>query len=236
MARNHGSATRVIVNNLHVSGQVSGWRFEHSRNYADVTNLLSTGEQFQPGQLAGSLGVSGYFEPTTGDIVTTLDTAAAAAGGLLVTAFPVTPAIGSLAFIGSGNVSARTYPAAVKDVVKVDITGTPDDGVDLGVTVHVLGAETASSNSTSVDNAAGSTGGAVASLHVTAFSGFTNIVAKVQHSTDNISFFDLITFSTVTATTWERQKVTGTVNRYLRSLWTVTGAGSCTFAVACARR
>jgi hypothetical protein len=236
MARNHGKDTRIIVNSVHLSGQVSGWRFEHSRLYADVTNLLSVGEQFQPGQMAGSLGLSGFFEPTAGDIVTTLDTAAAAAGGLLVTAFPVTPAIGSLAFIGGGNVSARGYPAAVKDVVKVELTGTPDDGVDLGVTVHVLGAETATSNSTSVDNTLSSAGGAVASLHVTAYTGLTNIVCKVQHSTDNISFFDLITFSTVTATTWERQKITGTVNRYLRSLWTVTGVGSCTFAMACARR
>jgi hypothetical protein len=229
-------ATRVLVNNAHLSGSLAGWRFEHRRLLSDNTNLLSTGEQFRPGQLSGSLGLSGQFDTAVGDIQTTMDTARTTAGGLLVTAFAETPAIGSWAFIGEGNVSALDYPAPVKDLVKVDVTGTPNDGIDMGVTLHVLGAETASSNSTSVDNSAASSNGAIASLHVTAYSGLTNIVIKVQHSTDNSVWNDLITFTTVTATTWQRSTVSGTVNRYLRSLWTVSGSGSCTFAVACARR
>ena len=236
MARSHGSATRVIVNNAHLSGSLAGWRFEHRRLMADNTNLLSTGEQWKPGQLAGSLGLTGFFDAAVGDITDTLQTAATTTDGLLVTAFAETPAIGSWAFIGAGNVSARDYPAPVKDLVKIQVTGTPNDGIDMGVTLHVLGAETASTNSTSVDNAAASSNGAVASLHVTAYSGLTNIVIKSQHSTDNSAWSDLMTFTTVTGTTWERKTVTGTVNRYTRSLWTVSGSGSCTFAMVLARR
>lgn len=236
MSRVHGSASRVLVNSAHLSGSIAGWRFEHKRLYADASNLLSMGEQWHPGQLSGTFGISGHFNAAAADITTTLDTARTTAAGLLVTAFAETPAIGSWAFIGEGNVSALDYPAPVKDLVKVELTGTPNDGVDMAQTLHVLGAETASSNSTSVDNTASSANGAVASLHVTAFSGLTNIIVKVQHSTDNSVWNDLITFTTVTALTWERKTVTGTVNRYLRSLWTVSGTGSCTFAVACARR
>lgn len=236
MGRVHGSSTRVIVNSAHLSGSIAGWNFQHRRLYADNTNLLSTGDQWRPGQLSGSLGISGFFDAAVGDIQATLDTARTTAGGLLTTAFAETPAIGSWAFIGEGNVSALNYPAPVKDLVRVELEGTPNDGVDMAQTLHVLGAETTSSNSTSVDNTAGTTNGAVASLHVTAYSGLTNIVIKCQHSTDNSAWSDLITFTTVTGTTWERKTVTGTVNRYLRSLWTVSGSGSCTFAVACARR
>lgn len=236
MTRSHGKDTRVLVNAAHLSGSISGWRYEHRRNYGTVTNLLSGGDQWHPGQLAGSCGINGFFDSAAGDITAVIDTAAAAQGGLQITAFPETPAVGSLVFFSEGNVSARDVPAAVKDMVKLNITGTPNDGVDLGYTLHVLGAETADGNGTGVDNLASSAGGAVAVVHVTAFSGLTNIVLKVQHSTDNSAWSDLITFTTVTGTTWQRSTATGTVNRYLRAFWDVTGTGSATFAMAAARR
>lgn len=235
MSRVHSKATRVLVNSSHLSGDVMSWRFEHRRNYAEVTNLLSGGTESIPGLLAGSVAVRGNFNSGAGNISTVLDTATAATDGLLTTFLEGTT-IGNLAFIAQGNVSARDVPAQVKDAVRVNIDGTPNDGVDIGVLLHALGAETADGQGSSVDNAASSAGGAVASLHVTAFSGLTDIVIKVQHSTDNSAWSDLITFTTVTATTWQRSTASGTINRYLRAWWDVTGTGSCTFAVACARR
>lgn len=236
MARSHGKQTRVLVNAASLSGSVSGWRWDHKRPLSDVSVLTSDGDQFIPGQLGGALALSGVFDSAAGDIVATLQTAATTDGGFLMTAFAETPAIGSLAGFGEGNISARDYPAAVKDAVRVTIEGTPNDGVDMGVTLHVLGAETADGNSTNVDNAASSAGGAVAVLHVTAFTGFSQAVFKVQHSPDNSSWSDLITFTTVTGTTWERKTATGTVNRHLRGFWDMTGTGSTTFAMVCARR
>lgn len=237
MSRSHGIQTRVIVNAASLSGSVTGWRFDHRRSLqADVTVLTSTGDQFLPGQLSGGLAIGGVFDSAVGDIVSTLDTAAATTDGLLTTMFPETPAVGSFAFIGAGNVSARDYPAPVKDAVRVSLEATPNDGVDMGVTLHVLAAETADGNGTGVDNAASSANGGVASLHVTAYTGFTSVLFKVQHSTDNSSWSDLISFTSVTAATWERKTVTGTVNRYVRAFWDVTGSGSATFAMAFARR
>lgn len=235
--RSHGKDTRVLVNAAHLSGSISGWRFAHSRSLqADVSVLTSDGEQFLPGQLAGGVAISGVFDSAAGDIVATLQTAATTDAGLLTTMFPETPAVGSFAFIGEGNVSSRDYPSAVKDAVRITLEGTPNDGVDIGRTLHVLGAETADGNGTGVDNAASSANGGVASLHVTAYTGFTSVSFKVQHSTDNAAWSDLITFTSVTGTTWERKTVTGTVNRYVRAFWDVTGSGSVTFAMVLARR
>lgn len=236
MARSHGKQTRVLVNAAHLSGSIDGWRWQHRRLLSDVSVLTSNGEQFLPGQLGGSLAIRGVFDSAVGDIVATLQTAATTDGGLLTTMFPETPAVGSLASFGEGNVSERDYPAAVKDAVRVTLEGTPNDGVDMGVTLHVLGAETADGNSTNVDNGASTAGGAVGVVHVTAYTGFTSVSLRVQHSPDNSAWSDLITFTAVTGTTWQRSAVTGTVNRHLRAFWDVTGSGSLTFAMVCARR
>lgn len=106
--------------------------------------------------------------------------------------------------------------------------------VDHGLILHALTAETANMDTegaNSQDNGASSAAGGVGYLHVTAYSGFTNIIAKVRHSTDDVTYADLITFATVTATTSERKTVSGTVNRHTAMNLTVSGAGSATFMV-----
>lgn len=69
---------------------------------------------------------------------------------------------------------------------------------------------------------------------VSAYAGFTGVVGKIQHSVDNSVWVDLITFTNVTTGPLaERLTAAGTVNRYLRHVGTVTGAGSITpFSVA----
>lgn len=236
MARSHTRSSRVLVNSTHVSGDIKGWRFEHRRSYGEVTNLLSAGEQFIPGLLAGGIGLLGNFNGGAGNLTEVFDTAAATEGGILTTIAPEGLTVGTIAFIGEGNVSARSVDSAVKDAVGMSLEATPNDGVDIGVWLHALTARTADGNGTSADNTASSAGGAVGSLHVTAYTGFTSVVIKVQHSPDDAVWADLITYTTVTGTTWQRSTATGTVDRYTRVTWDVTGSGSITFAAALARR
>jgi hypothetical protein len=57
--------------------------------------------------------------------------------------------------------------------------------------------------------------------------GYTNLVVKIRHSTNNSSFTDLITFTAVTsAYTGQRVAVAGAVNRYLATSHACTGSGS----------
>lgn len=72
-----------------------------------------------------------------------------------------------------------------------------------------------------------------AALHVTAFSGFTDVVFKVQ-SDDGVgmaSATDRITFTTVTGTTSQFASVAGdfSTETHHRITYDVTGTGSCTF-------
>lgn len=75
-----------------------------------------------------------------------------------------------------------------------------------------------------------------AALHVTAYSGLTNVVFKIQ-SDDGSGMAtptDRITFATVTGTTSEFASVAGSFSSetHHRITWTLTGAGSVTFACA----
>ena len=76
-----------------------------------------------------------------------------------------------------------------------------------------------------------SNNGGVAYLSVSAFTGFTGVVVKVRGSADNITYTDLVTFTTVVgappdATAAQRVTVAGVIPRYLCVSGTVTGAGS----------
>jgi hypothetical protein len=115
-----------------------------------------------------------------------------------------------------------------------------DGGVDDGVILHT-GAETTSTvNSTSVDNGASSTNGAVANLHVVANTRTASSTYKVQHSSDNSTWVDLITFTAVAGTTKAKESkavTTNPVNRYLRAQATLGGTtNSATYTIAIARR
>ena len=126
----------------------------------------------------------------------------------------------------------------MSETVSLTVETTPNDGVDHGRVVHAHTAETATGNSTSVDNGASSTNGGVASLHVTAVTGTTpSLTVKVQHSSDNSTFVDLITFTAANAAGSQRRTVSGTVNRYVRETHTLSGTSpNFTYAAAFARR
>lgn len=82
-------------------------------------------------------------------------------------------------------------------------------------------------------------GGGVGYQQITAGSGFTNFVGKIQHSVDASTWADLITFADTTTDYNNAQRIatattTTTVRRYLAFVGNVTGSGSLTvFAGFC---
>lgn len=232
----HSRQSRVLVNSAHVSGRVTGFTLTHQRALSEITNLLSAGEQFIPGLLSGTAQVDGLFDTSAGTLRDVIDQATVVDDGLLSTVAPAGLAVGSLAFVCAGNVSARTVTSSVKDATTFGFTGTANDGVDLGVILHDLTARTANGDGTAVDNGSATQGGAVASLHVVAYSGFDEVEIAVEDSDDGDVWANLLTFASVDGVTSEKARVPGSVERHTRVTWDVTGSGSITFVVALARR
>lgn len=147
-------------------------------------------------------------------------------------------AASATAWMLNGNQSSANITSAASEVVGVSVSIQADGGVDWGVVIGAETAVTVDANSTGIDNGALTSNGGVAHLHVSAFSGLTNDVILLEHSTNNSVWATLGTFATVTGVGSERLVIAPgtTVNRYLRINDNVTGTGSVTRLVAFARR
>lgn len=136
------------------------------------------------------------------------------------------------AFIGFQGVYQATYErvAARGALTKANVTYRGTGQVDEGKILLVHGTvSTSSANGTALDNGASSAGGGVGYLQVSALTlgGYDDVVFKIQHSSDNSTYADLITFTAVTAApNAQRGTSAATVNRYTRYTHAYTGAGS----------
>jgi hypothetical protein len=228
----HSKDSRVFANERHVSAQLTGWSVRHARQYGEATTIVDTGAKFIPGIMSGGLGLSGLF-----DSAQFLESEASAAmgavdNGLLLTVCPYTTALGARAMFCTADPESVAVDAALASTVTLAVETVADTMVDMGVVLHDHAARTTDGDGTSVNRLASSANGAAASLHLTAYSGLTNIIVKIQDSPDNSAWSDLITFSTATGVTSQFSTVAGTVDQYVRASWDVTGTGSATFLVA----
>ena len=121
--------------------------------------------------------------------------------------------------------------AALGDLQKADVTYAMTGTRSAGAIIEKLVTKTDSwdTTSTPVDNSASSSAGGVGFIQCTAASGFSGFVGKVRHSSDDVTYSDLLSFTdNVTAPFAERVSVSGTVNRYLSFTGIITGSGSIT--------
>ena len=229
-----GSGARILLGDFSLSPKLNDAKHPYTVEMLDTTTFGSAGsKEFIPGIDTSTFTAAGFV-----DLATFTDQTAwkGQTADTPLTYFPFGDTVGNQADIMNSQQSKLEIGTPVLGVVNFNFDAQTDGATDFGVSLHALGAETANSTGTIHDNTGSSANGAAASLHVTAFSGFTNIAIKITHSATSFTPVDLITFTTVTGVTSQLSTVAGTVNRYTRVEWTVSGSGSCTFAVAFARR
>lgn len=239
MAKQSGLGSALLVGGNDLSGDISSLdTISAPMAVLDVTAINQSAPHRLGGLRSGDLQFTSWFDPALGAEHAVLST-------LPTSDVTCTAVIGPAPFTVGG-------PAACLTGKQLNYDGTRGADGSLSFKVEVqsdgsglewgelltagLRTDTAATNGTGKDETAGTTFGAQAYLQLTGLTG-TDVTVKVQHSTDNSTYTDLVTFAQVTtAPSAQRVAVTGTVNRYVRvSTVTTGGFTSATFAVVFVR-
>ncbi len=243
MARMHGKDVRVYLGIRDVSADLASVDITANADTHDVTTFGASFLAYDPGLGSWEAALEGFYQTNSGGSVTSIERQFEAmlgsntAGASVLSVYDDdADAVGDAGILCSEAIlTNHGQPISVADVVKITgaLQGNGRAGL-AGRLLHVLGADSTSTNGASVDNAASSANGGRANLHVTAATG-TGGTIKVQHSSDNSVWVDLVTFTASTAASCQTSTVTGTVNRYLRCASTINGSSSLTFVAGFAR-
>lgn len=244
MAFIHGKSTGVLINSADFTAYLNEASSSGEIDASETTTFGQGSKTYIVGIADGKITLGGLFDGGTNaadQLAATMRANAISTGtDVIVTHAPEGNQFGKRAMIAQGVLTSYELSGAVADVNEAKYELQTDGGLDSGL---ILAAATSVStatttNGTAVDNTASSATGAVAVLHVTANANAGATTFKVQHSVDNSVWVDLITFTSVSASTtsFQRGTATGTVNRYLRAQATTAGAGTITYTIAAARR
>lgn len=228
-----GYKARLLIGDFNLAAQARDISAPWSQEMLDETVFTTApAKSFVPGQDTATLSVSGLYSTAEHADLASFKSASAQA----ITFAPSGMSVSSELWMVNAILTEFTTGAQVADLVQFDLGCQADGIVDFGYSLHDLGAETGDGNGTSLDGAAASSNGGVAHLHVTAYSGFTNVVFTIADSANNTDFSTIGTFATVSGLTQERLVIAGTIRRYVRVSYDVTGSGSVTFQAGFARR
>lgn len=226
-----GPATKVLHGAFDLTTYFREASVPIEADVEDATTCGKTAKVYKPTLVDGTATLAGLWDGDPDAVDEVLSSVVGDGAHPLTVAFDGL-AVGKVVKLLNATETSYEVAAGVGGLVEASAEFQADEGASSGVSLHALSAEAATANGSSVDNGAATTRGGVAHLHLPAGTGSCTV--KVQHSADNSSWADLITFTTATGPWAERKAVAGTVNRYVRATWTIA-TGPFTFAVAFAR-
>jgi len=238
----HGKNVNVFLDEYDFSTYFNSVSASTSIDTAETSAFGTSAKSYVVGHRDGTVSLSGMFESTAS--VGTDQYFASALGSATKIKLIVAPeghSNGAGAILLQADDTSYEVSSAIADIVQASAEFQSTDAVEHGKILSSGSTVTATGNGTGVDNTTSSLNGGAGFLSVPVNTRNGTIVVKIQHSADNSTFADLVTFTTVTSTqkTSERIEVASgtTVNRYLRVNYTVAGStGSATPVVAFTRR
>ncbi len=244
----HGKDTAVYIDEFDLTSYFTDTSVSMDNDVAETTAFGDTNKTLITGLRSGTLSLSGLWAADTDGSDEELQALLGNATTPILTLREGAAAIGSRAIIAQANETSYAITSPVADVhtVSAEFECTPNQvsnltfalaaGVQLTAGASI--AHGSLGNLSSVDNGASSANGGAGTLHVPTNTVNGNTTIKIQHSANNSTWADLISFTVVgsTAKTSELKAVSGTVNRYLRATASTAGSsGSITFMIAFAR-
>ena len=241
----HGKNTIVLFNNFNLTEYFNSVSTSAMAEAVETTTFGSANKTYAIGMKDGTVSLEGLWAGDATGVDEVLAAAVTSDAKNIITVGTEGATLGRRAKLINADETSYEITGAVADMVTISAeaqaSGTVG-GFDGGVLLAANQTVTATVANTGVDNAAASTNGGVAHLHVTTNTRNGAITVKVQHSSNNSTWADLVSFTATTSatTTSERIEVAAgtSVNRYLRA--NVSGfagsSGSATITVGFARR
>jgi len=241
----HGKNTIVLFNAFNLTEYFNSVSTSAMAEAVETTTFGSANKTYAIGMKDGTVSLEGLWAGDATGVDEVLAAAVTSDTKNIITVGTEGATLGRRAKLVNTDETSYEISGAVADMVTISAeaqaSGTVG-GFDGGVLLAANQTVTATVANTGVDNAAASTNGGVAHLHVTTNTRNGAITVKVQHSSNNSTWADLLTFTATTSatTTSERIEVAAgtSVNRYLRA--NVSGfagsSGSATITVGFARR
>ncbi len=216
MAFIHGKDTEVFFNNNDFGQYFNSIDFTRTADVSETTAFGNSAKSYVTGDKDGTVSMSGFFDATS-DAILQPFLGSATNTDLLIGLNGTTD--GKSVLFGSGIVTNYGQSSPVGDVVATSVDMQADDGFFNGLVVDKA-TITTTGNSTALDNATSSTNGGGAFAIATAVSGTSTPTAtiKIQHSADDTTYVDLVTFTNFTAVGSQMETIASgtTINRYLR--------------------
>jgi hypothetical protein len=239
MAFVHGKGVEVLYGGKKLTSFFNDATVSRSIDSAETTAFGASAKSYITGILDGNISLSGMFDGDANAVDDHLKTTIGAEAADVATILPEGAATGKAAYSAAVRQTSYEISSPIGDVVAVSLEVQADGGVDRCVVLNGEQAVTSSGNGSPVDNTAASSNGAAAYLHVTANTRDGASTFKVQASADGSTWADLVTFTSVsaTSTTAQRVLVSGSVPRYLRASHAPGGSsGSVTYTITLGRR
>lgn len=234
----HGKRTVVLLNGTDMSPFLNDATQTQEIEVAETTTFADSDKTYITGLGDGTISTSGLFDSSANASDAILSGAIAQEDNTF-TVLPEGATAGSRAIIANGQLTSYEISSPVGDVVAISAEVQADGGLYSGRALNGFTNSGTSASLTGVDDGSGTDNGGLFNLHVTANTRDGASTVRVQHSTDNNTWADLVTFSAVSASATDGESITstGTVNRYLRATHTLAGSsGSITYHVSAARR
>ena len=243
----HGKNTVVLFDKYDLSQYFNSAITSAMANPVETTTFGSANKTYAMGQKDGTVSFeglwSGVLDTSGSDAV--LHAAIGSTTKKIITVASEGATLGRRATLINTDETSYEIKAAVADMVTItaqaQASGTVG-GLDGGVLLAASQTVSSTTANTGVDNTAASINGGVAHLHVTANTRNGAATIKIQQSSNNSTWTDLVVFTATTASTLTSERIevaAGTsVARYVRAnISAITGStGSVTLTVGFARR
>ena len=221
----HGRLGSILFNEFDLSRYLNKINVNRDAPELGATTFQAAAKEYVADFPSCSTSLEGFFSHDATELDTANDEFEAALSDLnsqVVTLCPDGNSFGKRALLQEAVETKHTISAPVAGLITcmADLRGEVSHGVLLAAKT----ARTSTGNGTAVDNAVPTYGGAVGHQHVFSKSGtLPTLDTKVQHSADNSTYADLITFAQKIAAGSERVKVAGLTAVAQVETATVTG-------------